>query len=130
MRAYSYRPGEKGGSNPSHTHTFYQVEDVMRRKEVKVFFGKGFKKGKKKAIEYASESTYRRGKIIWSSMDADDKGMMVMEVLRKHIVVDRPMVVGFTVLELRQERFLELYSTNIYLLVPFLQQVVDVQRAL
>lgn len=85
------------------------VEDVMRRKEVKVFFGKGFKKGKKKAIEYASESTYRRGKIIWSSMDADDKGMMVMEVLRKHIVVDRPMVVGFTVLELRQERFLELY---------------------
>lgn len=72
----------------------------MRRKEVKVFFGKGYKKGRKKAVEYASEATYRRGKIIWSSMDTETKGMMVMEVVRKHIMVDRPMVVGFAVLEL------------------------------
>lgn len=79
-----------------------QVEDVLRRREVRVFFGsKAFEEGKKKAVEYAEQGTFKRSKIIFSdNFDADAPGMIVIELHRKRALMDRPMAVGFTVLEM------------------------------
>jgi hypothetical protein len=85
------------------------VEDVMRRREVRVFFGDRFDKGVKRARDYASEHRMKRWKIIYSSMEEEEGGMLVMEIVREKVIVDRPVVVGFTVLELSKWWMFDFY---------------------
>ena len=52
-------------------------------------------------IEYVASQHFKRFKIIFGDdMEADEPGMMVVEVNRDKVIMDRPMAVGFTVLEM------------------------------